>query len=395
VISLASSLLAALVVAAAGGAVATVDGVAIPATALLDAMASSPPGARAPAPAEALDALIDQALLAAEGRRLKLAAEMNVRVSIETAQRKLLGAAFVEREVAAGINVPEEELRALFHARADVAKAQLLKYATREEAAAARGRLDKGGDVAAEAGIGSTPGGAAAKPVEVVRGELDPVLADAVFGGALGAWAGPLALKLGFALARPVERRVGDEAGYQAARPSLLAFTKKRQADQARDHLAKQNRAKAGAVLDEKFIAGLEQRVIGTPAEMKHVIATVNGRPLPYEEIVPGLLAFLGGGQGHMSGPTIKISVAWQEIDARILADMARAKGLDRDPAVAEALAGAERRILAAAAADRLRGSATGPDGEKVLRKALTGLRSKAAVSIDEAALAQALERRR
>lgn len=390
----AALLMAALALAGADEVVARVGEVALTATDVRDRAARPrPPKTAAPSPEALVSELIDDVLLAAEARRLGLQEQFVVRVSLQTARRKILGEAFVEREIAAPYQPTEAQLRELFHQREDLVKAQILTYTTEAEAAAALARLKAGADLRAEAdrslnpraGSGATNPGAG----EVLRGQLDPALAAALFSGPLDTWVGPVALKLGFALAKASARILGQEEHFQLRREAIARYARQRYAEEAKSHLVSKQRAKAGVVLDQRFIDAMGKRVEGTPAEMAHLVASVNGAPFTYGELALVVASF-GGSGGHMTGPTLKTQLAWREIDARLLADLAVSKGLDRDPAVRALVVRAERDILAAAARDHLAAAARSAEERAALVKAAAqDLRRGQAVSIDEAALAR------
>ncbi len=391
----AALVMAALALAGGDEVVARVGDVAITAVDVKDrASRPRPPKTAAPRPEELVSALIDDVLLAAEGRRLGLAERFVVKVSLQTARRNILGETFVEREIAAPYQPSEEQLRELFHQREDLVKVMTLTYATEAEAAAALGRLKGGADFKAEAANSLVPRAAASATGpgggEVLRGQLDPALAAAVFSGPLETWLGPVALKLGFAVAKVSARSEGQEAHFKLRREAIARYARQRYAEEAKSHLVSKQRAKAGVVLDKAFIEAMGKRVEGTPAEMAHVLATVDGAPFTYGELALAVASF-GGAAGHMTGPTLKTQLAWREIDARLLAGLAVAKGLERDPAVQALVLRAERDILSAAARDQLAAAARSADERAALVKAAAqALRRGQAISIDEAALARA-----
>jgi hypothetical protein len=128
---------------------------------------------------------------------------------------------------------------------------------------------------------------------------------------------------------------------------------------------------------------------------------------------------------GHMTGPTVRIQTAWQEIDARLVQDLAVERGFDRRPEVTAQLPGTERNLLALAAAERIRAAAAAPSESEIkafydrnakafgrpfgqaIADAAAGaadekrdaavlarvedLRKKAAIVVDQAALARAV----
>ncbi|MBK9517506.1 MAG: hypothetical protein IPO09_09165 [Anaeromyxobacter sp.] len=394
---------AALVVALlaqAGGdeVVARVGEVAITAAEVRERAARPrPPKVPQPRPAELLAALVDDVILAAEGRRTGVAERFVVRVSLETARRQILGDAFVEQEIAAAFKPTEAQLRELFHQREDAVKTVVLTYTTPAEAQAALDRLRAGADLTAEAARSLDPRAATASTGPtgglLLRGQLDPALAAVVFSGPLDTWVGPIKLALGHAVARTSARSLGEEATFLARRESIARYARQRYTEEAKAHFVSKQRAKAGAVVDEAFLKRTERRIEGTPAEMDHVVATVNGKPFRYGELALAVASFAGGsGGGHLTGPTLKTQLAWREIDARLLADLAVAKGRDRDPATRALLERAEREILAAATRDQLASAArSAAERQATVQAATQALRRGATITIDEAALARAV----
>ena len=155
-------------------------------------------------------------------------------------------------------------------------------------------------------------------------------------------------LSLGWAVARVVERSVADEAGFAERREALLAMARSRMADQARAHAVERLRKSSGAVLDERFLESLGGRVEVTEAELDHVIATVNGRPVRYRSVHPQVAEILRAVRGHGAGSKTRVDLAWKELEARLLGDEAVARRFDRAPAVTAVLPAIERNILAA-----------------------------------------------
>ncbi|HTN51539.1 MAG TPA: peptidylprolyl isomerase [Anaeromyxobacter sp.] len=417
-------LLAALAAAPGDEVVARVDGIAIPRSAVVRRASDFRARGESLQPAEVLASLVDEALLAAEGERLGLRQEPAVAARLEAERRRIAAEVLVETEIASGISPPEDALRRMFHGTADSARLQLLIYETKDAAQAARDRLAQGGSLEAEARaaliakVAPRDGGAP----EAIRAQLDPALAEAVFGAAPGALVGPVALKNGFAVARVIELNVAAEAEYAARREAVLRHARKELTAQAVSHYTGQLRKQAGVTLDEPFLQGL-QGLQASPAELDHVLATVGGRSLRYRDIHPSLEA-VAAGSGHMAGPTIKIQLAWREIDARLLQDVAVQRGYEKRPETLARAAVAERNVLALALADRIRASAPPPSEaeiqefygrnaaaygrpfEQVLPDAAARagaekreaavlarareLRARAAITIDQAALARA-----
>lgn len=348
--------------------VARVDGAPITSGAVAAALATYRAQGANPSGDEVLRALVDQALLAAEAERMGLRSAPEVERKLEDEARRAAAEAFIEKELVATMAPQESQLRELFHGTADQARFQLLSFATREDAAAALQRIEKGARFADEARravtarVYPTPAAAPA----VLRAQMDPELAAAVFGTAASRLAGPFAFSAGWAIAEVLERSVGDEAAFTARRAGIAEHARRQLASEAKAHLAKQLRAKAGVVLDEPFLRRLEG-ARATPQDLAHPIATVDGREVRYAEIHPTIRALGGsGGDGHLASATVKVQLAWQLIDARLLQDLAISRGYARTPEVIASVAVAERNILAGAAAERIRSAASAPSEDEI-----------------------------
>jgi parvulin-like peptidyl-prolyl isomerase len=348
--------------------VARVDGVTITSGAVAGALATFRTQGANPDGDEILRALVDQALLAAEAERLGLRSAPEVQRRLEDEARRAAAEAFIEKELAATIVPQESQLRELFHATADHARFQLLSFATREDAAAALRRIEKGASFVDEARRAVTarvyPAPADVPPV--LRAQMDLELATAVFGAGASRLAGPFAFSAGWALVEILEKSVGDEAAFSARRAAIAEHARRQLASEAKAHLAKQLRAKAGVVLDEPFLRALEG-ARATPQDLAHPIATIDGREIRYAEIHPTIRALGGpGGDGHLASAAVKIQLAWQLIDARLVQDLASSRGYSRTPEVIARIAGAERAILAGAAADQIRSAAPAPSEDEI-----------------------------
>lgn len=375
-------------VPAAQDVVARVDAVAISRADVVERRAALERAGRSASPAELLNRLLDEALLAAQARRDGLDRDPAVRAQLASERRRLLAKAFVADTVSRS-QLPEETLRSLYHQSGDSAKLVLVKLATREEATASLARVQKGGDLAAEAARGVDPALAATggKTGLRTRGELDPALAEVVFRAPAGELVGPVQLKLGWGVARVIERTIADEAGFAARRDSIAAFAREQLTAETRRHLGAQLKAKAGVALDEAFLRALGNRSDATPDELDHVLAIVKTTPIRYREIQPAI-AQASATSGHFAGPTVKISFAQTAIEEALLAAAGAEHGLESS--VAAAYARVERAVLARAAAIEVGSRAAPGDIEAAIRSRIVELRSRSKIQVDEAALAAA-----
>lgn len=301
-----------------------------------------------------LESLVDEVLLAAEARRMGLAGSPEVKARVDAEKRRQAAELFLADRVEKQFRVTDAQLREMFHSTADFAFFESGTFATGEAAAAAVGRI-RDGATFAEA-VKSAPVSAVYPSPESVpatmRAQLDPALAAALFAAAPRAIVGPVQTQLGFVVARLLRKEIGGEDQFAARREQLRAFARKQFEGSMRAEASKHLRETSHVQLDEKFLGS-----VGTPptkAELDHVIATVNGRPVRYREVYDTLRA-VGAASGHLSGPSTRIGLAWKEVEKRLLQDYAVEKGFDRSPEIAARAPEIEREGLALAAIDRLR----------------------------------------
>jgi parvulin-like peptidyl-prolyl isomerase len=337
---------------------------------------------RALTPADVVPDLVDEALLAADARRQGLDRDAAVAEDLSAQRRRLAAEAYIA-SLGESIKPTEAQLRAMYHSSGDQVRLTVAKFLTEAEAAAAAERVRKGGDLAAEARHSPDPNLAATGGDTglLSRVMVDPALVEPAFKEPVGALVGPVKLELGFALFRVVERTLADEAGFASRREALVEMARTRGVQQARSHLVEQLRKSSGVTLDEKFLDSLGTRTELTPAELAHPFAVVNGRPVPYAAIHPQVVELFRVARGHGAGPAARQRIAWQEVEARLLADSAVAKGFDRAPSVQAVLPGIERNVLAAVVASKL--SATADPRDPAVRARIDALRRQAKVQID------------
>jgi hypothetical protein len=375
-------------------------------------------------PSDALDTLITDALLSAEGRRLGLDRSPAVAKYVERALRRAAAAALVD-SYATRRDPDEATLRKMFHATADLVAYEFLSYASQQEARAARQRIDKGASFAAEekGAVASRLYPKAAEAPSLMRAQVPAPLAATLFAAAPGALVGPAEdEKGGWLVARVLRKEIGGDADFAARRPALVASLYRQTLEAARGHLAEQLRAKAAVKVDEQFLRGL-RGAEASPQQLQHVIATVGGTPLRYAEIHSDVLA-LGGQGGHMASAGVKIQLATALVNERLLEAFAVERGFDKAPEVAAQRPELERNGLAGLVTSNIQSAVKRPtsreieseyqknaaryarplaevrprvEAELIARKRgeavqarIGELRAKASVSIDGAALARA-----
>jgi peptidyl-prolyl cis-trans isomerase C len=337
-------------------------------------------------PAQAVGDLVEEALLAGEARRLGIDRDPAVVQAIAREKRRLAAEALLAH---ASPDPDDAELRSLYHLTGDSIRLVLVKVDEEKDAREIHARLEAGGDIAAEARRSSDPALAAGAGQTglVTRAALDPALAAEAFRAGPGALVGPVKLQAGWAIARVEERRLADEAGFAARKDAIARFAREQRRARTRVHLLEQLRSKYKVTLDEAFLAAAAGS--GAPEkDLDRAVATVNGRPIAYRA-VRDLAAGADPG-GH--GGAALAAFARAEIDAMLLDEEARALGLDKAPGVSGTLPGIERYLLAAAAAERIAGKPGADRTDAKVRREMQALRAKAAVQLDEAAIA-ALQR--
>jgi len=414
-------LLAALVTAGGDAAVARVNDVTIPRAAVARRVDFAAGLQIKVTPAEALESLVNDALLAEEGRRLGLDRSPEVAASVDRELRKAAAAALVDSFVAR--RQPDEAtLREMFHATADFVAFELLAYASEQDARAARQRIDKGAKLEAEAATAVTAR-LYPKPSDApfsMRAQLGG-LAAPLLSAAPGALVGPVEGEKGWLVVRVLRKEIGSDADYAARRPMLLASFRKQTLDAGRSHLVEQLRAKSGVKLDEAFLGGL-RGAAPTPEQLQHVIATVGGAPVRYADVYPKI-ASLGGQAGHMASPAVKVQLANSVVNERLVEAFAIERGLDKAPEVVAQRPELERNAITVLVAARIQAAVKRPSGREIerhyeknrsryarplrevrpwveaevldlarhdaLQAHVAELRRKASISIDEAALAR------
>lgn len=314
-------------------------------------------------PDDAVAELVAEVLLAAEAKRLGLSDSPAVRENVDVQVRRAATQAFVD-SFTAGAEPDESALRQLFHSTSDQAWFESLSFATSDEAQRALDRVRAGSSFSKEAAGAVTSRLASKDSSPIIRAEIAPELAAALFGAAPGQTVGPIESGPGWIIARLVRTSVGTEAEFAQRRIELARFARKQATSRARKHVAERLRAQARIVIDEDFLRGL-QGADATPAQLESPIATVNGRPIRYGDIHPSVRA-LGAGAGHMAGPSVKLALATQEVENRLLRDAALERGFDRVPDVASRRGEFERTALAVAAAERIRSAAAPPSEDEI-----------------------------
>jgi hypothetical protein len=358
-----AALAAALPARAAEEIAARVDGTAIPAAAVVRRMEGGSLGPAAKAD-DAVQQLVNEALLAGEARRMGFAGAPDVAEAIDRGVRAAAAVAFLD-DIGARAQVDDARLRASFHQTSDFASFDALHYETRADADAALKRIRAGATFAQEAPRAVIarvhPNPAAAPPS--MRGETDAGFGP-VFGAKPGELVGPLQMANGWAIARLIRKEIGDEAQFAARRPALLRSTRKAIQAEARRHLAEQLSAKTPVQIDESFLGSLDG-TSATDRQLDHVIATVKGRPLRYRDIHPTVLAIVAASR-HAAGAGVKVSVARQAVQDRLIEDAAFERGFGTAPPVAAQRPEIERTALAAAAAARIQAAAPAPSEKEI-----------------------------
>jgi hypothetical protein len=287
-------------------------------------------GKRIP-PEKIIDGLVLEASLAAEARRTGVDRTPDCRAAVAATRQQVLAALYSEDTASRFPRPAEAELREIYHRGEDTARLILVAVATRDEAKAVRERVDKGGDLGAEAGRSLDPVSASKRGDTgvVARIAMDPALAALVFAAPKGSLIGPVEMKNGWAVARVLEAKLGTEEGFKAARPRIEAFSMAQQVGQARGHATEMLRKKAKIAVDDKALASLGGRIEPTPDEANRTVLTVNGRAFTYREVLPAVRTNVSLAHGSAS---VRNRAIEGFADEYLLAAEAVERGLDRKP---------------------------------------------------------------
>jgi len=348
---------------AAGEVVARVDGQAIEASEVA-LRAAAAQGSTAPA---VLQDIVNERLLAADAERAGYARDARVAAEVDRERRRIASERFQEKELGALAKPDEAMLRQLFHSQADQAKLRLIAFTSTAEAAASKERIAKGAAFAAEAARSADVSWMKGEARWLTRGQMDPGVERAAFGGALQEVQGPVELKLGAALVQVQERQLGTDAQFAERREALARFAVQQIRNQARQHYLKQLRKEAGADLDEAFVRSTGKRLDATNQEEAHVIARIHGRPFTYGELLPEVRRLARGKEGgHFSGASVKIDLAHALVDQRLLEEAAVKRGHGTGAEVEAALAPVRRDAMGKSLLADLRERAGSPSAAEV-----------------------------
>lgn len=350
-----------------GATVATVDGVRISTRELHDRLGARRQRGEQLSAELVAAGLVDEALLAAEAERRKLALPPSLAAQVDEARRRAAGKLYLA-SVFEGITPDDETLRGLFHLNADSVRFKLLVFTTKASGDAARARIENGGSFMQEAknSLHAESAGNGGDMGLRSRGGLPAPIAAVAFAAPLGELVGPAPLELGFALVQVSARTVGTEAEFQQRRESLVGFARQQLQGATRKHLVEQLRAREKVKLDEPFLLST-----GSSTELAQgdrVIATVTGRPLLYRELIAHVEeVFRGRPQGHAFGATVKVEMANSMIDDLLIEAEAVRTGTDKLPAAQAEVASLRREALANAFAQSIREGAPPPSEQELV----------------------------
>jgi hypothetical protein len=340
-------------------------------------------------PEQLVEALIDEAVLAADARRTGLDRNPGVVSAVEQEVARALANLYTEKSIAKAVSPTESDLLAVYHDRSDTVRLLMVVVETEAEAKVVKARLASGGEFALEAARSLDPRSSSRKgdTGSVSRMELDPALAKVAFEAPVGSLVGPVALEAGFAVARIVSREQASAEEFKARRATIEESVRKRGIASARKHLAEMQRTKAGATVDTAFLQALGSRPEPSKDDLAHAFATIDGRPLLYRALYPRVRAL---GSGHLQNTASRTALAWSAVDERLLAKAAREAGLATSPEAQIDVAAGETQALAMAMADDLRralpAAATPQEREDAVRNRLRKLRKDLKIQVDRKA---------
>jgi parvulin-like peptidyl-prolyl isomerase len=186
------------------------------------------------------------------------------------------------------------------------------------------------------------------------RGSLGKEIADFAFSAPLGRFGGPFRLATGWATVAVVERQIGDKAGFEKRRASLLRHARAQMGGQAKAHLLEQLRRTEEVTLDEAFLQSTGKSMTADAQQRQHPVATVSGHPIRYGLVLRTIQNMGMGRSVHGMGFTLKQSITKQLVDWVLLGQAALEKGFGDTPETLAAVESAARPLLLSAMKERL-----------------------------------------
>lgn len=303
--------------------------------------------------------LINDALLRSDARRKKLQSAPRVRAAVEAARRKLAGDLLLEEELRRVVRVDDDVLRKLFHETGDSAHLFSIVRASKQEAQATLDQLNRGAKFADAAKDSLDPRGQelGGDLGTVMRAQLEPALQEVAFTAPLGKLAGPVQLRLGWAVVKITERYVATEAEFTAKKEELRKFAHRQAQLQLQEHYVRQLRAKYAVSLDEAFLKSTGVSISPGREEAERPIARVGGKAIRYGDVLRLMEATFGAGKqgSHFSGLSVKLQMAWKLVDEAVLEQAGLDHGLGNRPEVVAAARRAEDEALVREVAQRIR----------------------------------------
>ena len=295
--------------------------------------------------------LAQKALVAHEAVRLKL--DRDPAVAGKLAQ--LRSDAAIEQLVkdAAGKDPSEAELRAAYHAARDRARIEGVVLRTREDALAAKERLEHGAALADEAKASVEPVARQSKGDLgwVPRNAMPAAMAEAVFKGSgeSSSLLGPFQVDAGWTIVRVLERQSGDDAELAKVRPALQDQLKASAKQRARADLLARLRARVRPQLDEAFIGAAAERA-ATADDRKKVVARIGQKAITYGTLLDSAASSHGAAPASGKFPAAMLKGMAQRLVERALLDgEAQRVGAGRRPGAVKAYESGREDLLVAA----------------------------------------------
>jgi hypothetical protein len=318
-------------------------------------------------PTAALDAVVQEVVLARAARASGVAARPDVAAQLAAARHRIAVTHLIDEEILRGVTVTRADVEAAFHARADQVRLSMVTRDRREEAAEVLVRLRTGESLLDEAKKSPDPEVASRSGVLgwFARGDLAPELARVAFSAPLLTPAGPVALPKGFAVVVVHERKIGTDEAFAAQERTIAEQVVDAKRQQALARWLASLRARRHARVDDAFLAETGERAEPTAVERQHVVATADGIVLRYADVAGPLLDAARKAGSSTASIDMKRRLTMELLDRRLLEREAVVRGMERRPAFRRELTVAERRVLAAAYAREV-----GPERAAELRRA-------------------------
>lgn len=305
-------------------------------------------------PERLVSRLVNDTLLAQEARATGMADEPPIPGKLEDLRRKLAVARLQREEIAARIEVTDEEIRAAFEQEYRRVTLRVLTTHERAEAEAALAELEGGADFAELAAERSKDPYALRGGLvrSLPRVDLMREIAEVAFDLAPGALFGPVRTPLGYAVIRIESFEPAEEERFDAVRHDIGQMLFSRESERLQRDLAGRLREKHRVVVDDEVLAGIvperiaDGRLMPKVENPGAVLARVGDQEILAEEYGQALRWRWKGVRNEEAAVAAAPLVLEKKIESLLLLVEARARGYDAGPAVDRRVAALEKDLL-------------------------------------------------